>query len=69
MTGRPFARRLAAASAGALATSLLLASTVGAAEITDENEELEKIVWAVDAESVRDPELSVGGESVHEKAR
>ena len=57
-------RRLGATVAAVLAWSVIGATTVLAGEITDENEELEKIVWAVNAESTRDPELSVGGEKV-----
>lgn len=59
----PFTR-LARALALAASASLVLALPVLAGEISDENEELEKIVWAVNSESERDPELSVGGESV-----
>jgi hypothetical protein len=55
---------LAAAFASVVAMSLAVTGTALAGEIKDSNEELEKIVWAVDAESERDPELSVGGESV-----
>jgi hypothetical protein len=47
-----------------LAWSAIGATTVLAGEIKDDNEELEKIVWAVDGQSTRDPELSVGGEKV-----
>lgn len=61
-TGRVFTGLKLAACA--VAASLTLAAPVLAGEITDENEELEKIVWAVNAETARDPELSVGGESV-----
>src|SRR5687768_10760056 len=57
-------RGLAAAFAGALAWSAIGAMPVLAGEITDENEELEKIVWAVNGIPTRDPELSVGGEKV-----
>ena len=57
-------RTLIRALAGTAALTLIGATAVLAGEISDSNEELEKIVWAVDAESVRDPELSVGGEKV-----
>lgn len=50
--------------AAAAAATLLVTTPVLAGEITDENEELEKINWAVDAQSARDPDLSVGGETV-----
>lgn len=57
------ARRLAPTLIAA-AFAMAVAAPALAGEIKDENEELEKIVWAVDAESERDPELSVGGERV-----
>ncbi len=57
-------RTLGAAVAAMLAWSVIGATTVLAGEIKDDNEELEKIVWAVDGQSTRDPELSVGGEKV-----
>src|SRR5687768_712942 len=59
-----FRRRLGRALVAMTTLTLLTATTALAGEISDENEELEKIVWAVDAESTRDPELSVGGEKV-----
>lgn len=58
------ARRVARAAAIAASLALLFTVPALAGEIGDENEELEKIVWAVEAESERDPELSVGGETV-----
>ena len=66
MSNRPTRRRrgLGVAIASAAAMSLAIASTAMAGEIKDSNEELEKIVWAVDGQSERDPELSVGGEKV-----
>lgn len=57
-------RTFVRAIAGTAALTLIGATAVLAGEITDSNEELEKVVWAVDAQSVRDPELSVGGETV-----
>jgi len=51
-------------AAGLVACALLATTPALAGEITDDNEELEKIVWAVNAQSARDPELSVGGEKV-----
>ena len=62
-THRPFAG-LGRALVLAATASLMLAVPALAGEISDENEELEKIVWSVDAQSARDPELSVGGERV-----
>jgi hypothetical protein len=64
MSHRSRRHRLAAALAFAATMALAVAPTAMAGEIKDSNEELEKIVWAVEAESERDPELSVGGESV-----
>lgn len=66
MSKRPRRRalRLVAAVISAGAISVAAATAAIAGEIKDSNEELEKIVWAVDAQSARDPELSVGGESV-----
>lgn len=64
MSNRSHPRVLAAAFGSAVLLAGLSAATALAGEITDENEELEKIVWSVDAQSVRDPELSVGGEKV-----
>ena len=66
MSNRPLRRaaRLAAACISAGAISVVGATAAFAGEIKDSNEELEKIVWAVDGESERDPELSVGGEKV-----
>ena len=57
-------RRVAAAVGSAVLLAGITTATVFAGEIKDSNEELEKIVWAVDAQSTRDPELSVGGEKV-----
>lgn len=57
-------RPLSAALVSGVAVSVLAATSAMAGEIKDSNEELEKIVWAVEAQSARDPELSVGGESV-----
>ena len=62
MFGSP--RTLVRAIAGTAALTLIGATAVLAGEISDSNEELEKIVWSVDAQSVRDPELSTGGEKV-----
>ncbi len=59
-----FRHRVGRALVAMTTLTLLTATAALAGEITDENEELEKIVWAVDAESTRDPELSVGGEKV-----
>lgn len=52
------------AAVSSLIAALLLATPVLGGEITDENERIEKIVIRVNNEPERDPELSVGGESV-----
>jgi hypothetical protein len=57
-------RVLTAAFGSAVLLAGITTATVLAGEIKDSNEELEKIVWSVDAQSTRDPELSVGGEKV-----
>ena len=53
-----------AATVGAALLTVMFAATAFAGEINDSNEAIEKIVIQVNDEPERDPELSVGGESV-----
>ena len=58
------ARRLAPPLVAATAALMLAVTPALGGEITDENEAVEKIVIRVNDEPERDPELSVGGETI-----